>query len=83
MNHSKTFALVLCLFATGPVLADDALVATYLANAGVLISHGETKIVFDPLFDNDYNFYELVPTHLQLFGPSQAIDDMPVDIDAK
>jgi L-ascorbate metabolism protein UlaG (beta-lactamase superfamily) len=121
MNHFKTYALVLCLFATGPAHADDAIVAKYLANAGVLISHGETKIVFDPLFDNDYGFYELVPKdiekalfegappfdgldavfvshhhgdhfspermvqllqahpHLQLFGPSQAIDDMPVD----
>ncbi len=121
MNHFKTLALVLCLFVTGPVCADDAIVAKYLANAGVLISHGETKIVFDPLFDNDYGFYERVPEdieqalfagappfdgldavfvshhhgdhfspermvrllqahpHLQLFAPSQAINDMPVD----
>ena len=101
--------------------ADDAIVAKYLANAGVLISHGETKIVFDPLFDEDFDVYELVPEDIEralfegappfdgldavfvshhhgdhfspermvqllkarpdllLFGPSQAIDSMPVD----
>jgi L-ascorbate metabolism protein UlaG (beta-lactamase superfamily) len=105
----------------GLAQADDVVVAKHLANAGVLISHGETKIVFDPLFDQDYGIYELVPkdieralfaaeppfdgldavfvSHhhgdhfspermlqlliaqpdLQLFGPPQAIDSMPVD----
>jgi L-ascorbate metabolism protein UlaG (beta-lactamase superfamily) len=121
MNRSRIFAIVLGICATGLADADDALVATYLANAGVLISHGETKIVFDPLFDQDFGVYELVPkdietalfageppfdgldavfvSHhhgdhfspermvqlliahpaLQLFGPSQAIESMPVD----
>jgi L-ascorbate metabolism protein UlaG (beta-lactamase superfamily) len=121
MNHFRAIAFVICITAFGFVQADDAIVAKYLANAGVLITQGETKIVFDPLFDNNYDFYELVPkdieqalfdgrppfdgvdaifvSHhhgdhfspvrmaqllqahpdLQLFGPSQAIDAMPVD----
>jgi len=121
MSRFRVFVLTLGICAAGVAGADDAIVAKYLANAGVLISHGETKIVFDPLFDQDFGTYELVPrdieqalfagdppfdgldavfvSHhhgdhfspermmqfliaqpdLQLFGPPQAIDSMPVD----
>ena len=34
--------------------SEPAAKAHYLANAGVLIVSGETKVVFDPLFRNDY-----------------------------
>ncbi len=34
--------------------------ATYLGNEGVMIENGETKIVFDPFFHNNYNLYQLV-----------------------
>jgi L-ascorbate metabolism protein UlaG (beta-lactamase superfamily) len=120
MNLFKLFAIA-CVLLSGQLQADEDIVAKYLANAGVLITHGETKIVFDPLFDNGFNTYELVPkdiqkalfdgappfdgldavfvSHnhgdhfspermvqllrahpdLQLFGPRQAIDAMPVD----
>jgi len=37
----------------------------YLANEGVMIVHGETKILFDPLFDNSYNRYRLVPKQMR------------------
>ena len=119
MNLFKVLAIAVGFAALAQ--ADDTVVAKYLANSGVLISHGETKIVFDPLFDQDYGTYELVPkdieralfagappfdgldavfvSHhhgdhfspermvqlliahpgLQLFGPPQAIDSMPVD----
>ena len=33
----------------------------YLANEGVMITHGETSILFDPLFDNGYGTYQMVP----------------------
>lgn len=33
----------------------------YLANQGVLIEQAESKVLFDPLFDNAYGQYELVP----------------------
>ena len=33
----------------------------YIANAGVLVSGDESKILFDPLFDNDYGQYYLPP----------------------
>ncbi len=37
----------------------------YLANEGVMITHGDTKILFDPLFDNSYNRYRLVPKEMR------------------
>ena len=39
--------------------------AQYLANAGVMIARGDTKILFDPFFRNDYGQYELVPTEME------------------
>lgn len=51
----------------------------YMANAGVLIARGDTKILFDPLFENSYGQYQLVPEDMQknLFAgepPFDAID---------
>jgi L-ascorbate metabolism protein UlaG (beta-lactamase superfamily) len=39
--------------------------AHYLANEGVLIATGETRIVFDPLFRNDFGSYRLLPVELE------------------
>ncbi|HJS73611.1 MAG TPA: MBL fold metallo-hydrolase [Vicinamibacteria bacterium] len=39
--------------------------AHYLANEGVLIVAGETRIVFDPLFRNDFDTYRLLPPELE------------------
>src|SRR5262245_21953512 len=39
--------------------------AHYLANEGVLIVSGETRIVFDPLFRNDFGTYRLLPKELE------------------
>jgi L-ascorbate metabolism protein UlaG (beta-lactamase superfamily) len=39
--------------------------AHYLANAGVLIVSGETKIAFDPIFRNDFGTYRLLPVELE------------------
>ena len=55
---------VLVFFFSLPAAADEAR-ATYLANEGVLVQHGETSILFDPLFDNSYNRYELVPGEMK------------------
>ena len=37
----------------------------YLANAGVMIARGDTKILFDPFFRNDYGQYDLVPPEME------------------
>ncbi len=39
--------------------------AHYLANEGVMVEIGETKIVFDPLFDNDYGRFEMLPEEMK------------------
>ncbi|MGV6801863.1 MAG: MBL fold metallo-hydrolase [bacterium] len=36
--------------------------ATYIANEGVLITKGETKIIFDPLFQQGFGHYRLPPS---------------------
>jgi L-ascorbate metabolism protein UlaG (beta-lactamase superfamily) len=38
---------------------------TYLGNAGVLVEQGEAKVLFDPLFRLDHDFYRPVPDHLE------------------
>jgi L-ascorbate metabolism protein UlaG (beta-lactamase superfamily) len=50
--------------------------AHYLANAGVLIASGETKVVFDPLFRNDFGTYQLLPEVLEraLFAGEPPFD---------
>lgn len=35
--------------------------AHYLANEGLMVTHGETKILFDPLFNQDFGLYRLLP----------------------
>ena len=39
--------------------------AHYLANEGVLVVAGETRVVFDPLFRNDFGAYQLLPKDLE------------------
>lgn len=39
--------------------------AHYLANSGVMIARGDTKILFDPFFRNDYGQYDLVPQEME------------------
>lgn len=52
--------------------------AHYLANAGVLVERGDLKIVFDPLFRNDYDTYRLLPRTLEdaLFTGSAPFDGL-------
>ena len=52
--------------------------AQYLANASVLVTHGDTKVVFDPLFRNDFGQYALVPaqTERALFEGTAPFDGL-------
>jgi L-ascorbate metabolism protein UlaG (beta-lactamase superfamily) len=43
----------------------DELLARYLANAGVMIRHGNVTVLFDPLFRNGYGRYERVPADVE------------------
>lgn len=53
-------SVILMLIASPSVFAQSA-AATYLANEGVMIWEGDTKILFDPLYDNSYGRYQMVP----------------------
>lgn len=58
-------ALSCALSAFTTAVADQPLSVTYLGNAGVLVEQGETKVLFDPLFRLQHNYYRSVPDHLE------------------
>ncbi len=39
--------------------------AFYLANTGVMVSRGESRVLFDPLFRNTYGVYDKVPADIE------------------
>lgn len=49
------------LFAKAPNSEATSATAQYMANEGLMVVQGETKIVFDPLFRNSYGHYQLLP----------------------
>ena len=73
---------------TGLVAAASSLVAlahpvpptqaTYLGNEGIMVSDGETKILFDPLFPNGFGTYQLVPEEIRtdLISGAAPYDDV-------
>ncbi len=50
--------------------------AHYMANEGLMVVQGETKIVFDPLFRNSYGQYQLLPKAMEeaLFAGAPPFD---------
>jgi len=48
----------------------------YMANEGLMVVHGETKVVFDPLFRNGYGQYQLLPKEMEdaLFAGTPPFD---------
>lgn len=58
--------LISALSAHAATLAHDKpAMAHYLANEGLMVANGETKILFDPLFNEDYGQYRLVPAAMR------------------
>ena len=51
------------MLAVSPASADSQ--AHYIANAGVMIVNDDVKVVFDPLFREDFGQYELPPADMQ------------------
>ena len=52
------------LLASSLASAQDTRVQ-YLANEGVMVKQGDTTILFDPLFDNGFGQYQLVPDDMR------------------
>ena len=63
----KFLALAALLFCyAGTACADEnTLRATYLANAGVMVEHGQSKILFDPLYRLNHDYYLHVPDDME------------------
>ena len=38
----------------------------YLGNAGVMVSHGEARVLFDPWFENPHDYYDSVPPEVEV-----------------
>lgn len=56
--------------------ADSGATAHYMANEGLMVVQGETKILFDPLFRNSYGYYQLLPKVMKdaLFAGTPPFD---------
>lgn len=72
MIRSATAAFFAVMAIAFPVQAHDPMQAhdvearaTYLGNEGVLIVQGDVKLLFDPLFDEAYGQYQLVPDDIR------------------
>ena len=48
----------------------------YMANEGLMVVQGDTKVVFDPLFRNSYGQYQLLPKEMEdaLFSGQPPFD---------
>lgn len=63
-------------FAKAPESTNSAASVQYLANEGLMVVHGETKVLFDPLFRNGYGQYQLLPKPMEeaLFAAAPPFD---------
>ena len=56
-------SILLTFLASGIALGQEAF---YMANEGVMVTDGETKILFDPLYPETYGQYLLVPEEMRI-----------------
>jgi L-ascorbate metabolism protein UlaG (beta-lactamase superfamily) len=76
----KLFALTLLAFSSTCAFAAEenpaSPTAQYLANEGLMVTHKQTKILFDPLFRNNYGQYLLLPEQMEaaLFAGESPFD---------
>jgi len=57
--------LLCCLWSCVSATEDPTPRAHYIANMGAMIERGQTKILFDPLFRNDFGIYDPVPANIE------------------
>lgn len=62
---NRFISYVLLLGAASVAVAQDESSIQYLANEGVMVRHAETSILFDPLFNNSFGQYQLVPSEMR------------------
>ena len=62
---SQVIKLVFLIALSAAAAGQETSTVRYLANEGVMIAHGDTKILFDPLFENSYVRYQHVPVSIR------------------
>lgn len=55
----------LSIFIASAAAAQSETSVQYLANEGVMVTHEDTKILFDPLFENTFDTYQQVPADMR------------------
>jgi L-ascorbate metabolism protein UlaG (beta-lactamase superfamily) len=73
----NTCAAILFLFSTSAI-GQSTTSVQYLANEGLMVTHEETKVLFDPLYTNSYGQYQLVPAAMRdaIFAGEAPYDDV-------
>lgn len=82
MFRRTLHALALVLLTAGIALAknsgsgDSPSSAIYMANEGLMVVQGDTKVVFDPLFRDSFGQYQLLPAEMEeaLFAGAPPFD---------
>lgn len=69
--------LLLSIVVSGPLRAQQP-TAHFLANEALMVQHGETKVIFDPIYKQSYNNYLLVPAEMEaaLFAGEPPYDGL-------
>ena len=62
---SRVIKLVFLIAVSAAAAGQETSTVRYLENEGVMIAHGDTKILFDPLFENGYERYQRVPPSMR------------------
>ena len=62
---SRVIKLIFLIAVSAAAAGQETSTVRYLANEGVMIAHGDTKILFDPLFENSYVWYQRVPPSMR------------------
>ncbi len=68
MNNNKISLLVLItliIFASRLTAHEFDAEMRYLGNEAVMVTEGNSKVLFDPFFHNNYNLYTLVPDNIR------------------
>ncbi len=79
MKKAETrFALLFALMTVSASLNAEEGRAFYMANEGLMVTHGNTKIAFDPIFRSGFGQYLLLPAEMEtaLFNGEAPFDGL-------
>lgn len=65
MNRLTTACLAALLIGTAHAHEHGDAQARHIANAGVMIANGETRVLFDPLYNNTFDRYDAIPDDIR------------------